>query len=250
MNRTVKLLLVFFSLTFSFTSSCFASWSDDDDDYYDYYAFDTDGDGEDDLWVATDEDGHGIGIGYINDEGVFEYEVIGHNSKESGEDEDRNEGDETKKEEETQYEEEGLPEVIIYGHNRTDSSGDWRNKAISWLNAHAYSYSSYCNIKEKKCAKNVRLALEAAGFNTTGHPEYAKDYGDFLKKLGFKEVSRIGYSPRVGDIRVWQNYPGGNIAGHIHMYNGTKWVSDFVEPNVNGPGRDYRRYNNYKIYRK
>ena len=83
MNRTVKLLLVFFSLTFSFTSSCLASWSNDDDDFYDYYAFDSDGDGEDDFWVITDEDGHGTGIGYINGEGDFEYIAIGHYSDES-----------------------------------------------------------------------------------------------------------------------------------------------------------------------
>lgn len=88
MNRTVKLLLVFFSLTFSFTSSCFASWDGDDDDFYNYYAFDTDGDGEDDMWVTTDEDGHGTAIGYINDEGRFEYEVIGDSGTETDSNDD------------------------------------------------------------------------------------------------------------------------------------------------------------------
>lgn len=88
MNRTVKLLLVFFSLTFSFTSSCFASWDGDDDDFYNYYEFDTDGDGEDDMWVTTDEDGHGTAIGYINDEGRFEYEVIGDSGTETDSNDD------------------------------------------------------------------------------------------------------------------------------------------------------------------
>lgn len=86
MNRTVKLLLVFLSLTFSFTSSCFASWDGDDDDFYNYYAFDTDGDGEDDMWVTTDADGHGTAIGYINDEGIFEYIMVEHSDNDSDDD--------------------------------------------------------------------------------------------------------------------------------------------------------------------
>lgn len=132
----------------------------------------------------------------------------------------------------------------------SNSSGSWADKSTSWLNAHAYTYAAYKSKKDKECAKYVRLALEAGGIDTAGHPKHAKDYGDFLKKIGFHEVSKEGYSPQKGDIRVWQNYPGGNISGHIHMYDGSQWVSDFFEPNNNGPGPGYRKYNNYKIYRK
>ena len=103
---------------------------------------------------------------------------------------------------------------------------------------------------KRKKVIHINCVTSAGGIDTTGHPEYAKDYGDFLKKIGLHEVTRDGYSPQKGDIRVWQNYPGGHRAGHIHMYNGSQWVSDFFEPNNNGPGRDYRKYNNYKIYRK
>ena len=45
--------------------------------------------------------------------------------------------------------------------------------------------------------------------------------GDFMK------FSRTNYVPQKGDIRVWQNYPGGSVAGHIHLFNGQSWVSDF-----------------------
>ena len=82
MNRTVKFLLALFTLTISFTAPCLACY-DEDDDYYDYYSLDTDGDGEDDLWLATDEDGHGIGLGYVNEDGDFEYMVLGHSDNES-----------------------------------------------------------------------------------------------------------------------------------------------------------------------
>ena len=69
-------------------------------------------------------------------------------------------------------------------------------------------------------------------------------------KWGFHEVSRTNYVPQKGDIRVWQNYPGGSVAGHIHLFNGQSWVSDFFEPNNDGPNPKYRKYNNYKIYRR
>ena len=52
-----------------------------------------------------------------------------------------------------------------------------------------------------RCAKHVRLALEAAGMNTTGHPVSAKDYGPFLRKVGFTTVAPEGYVPQLGDIR-------------------------------------------------
>lgn len=53
-----------------------------------------------------------------------------------------------------------------------------------------------------------------------------------------------------GDIRVWQPYPGGRSEGHIHIFNGKNWVSDFVEPQLGGPNTGYRKHPNYKIYRK
>lgn len=83
MNRTVKFLLALFTLTSSFTTPCLACYDEAEDDYYDYYSLDTDGDGVDDLWVVTDEDGHGIGWGYVNEDGDFEYMVLGHSDNES-----------------------------------------------------------------------------------------------------------------------------------------------------------------------
>jgi hypothetical protein len=124
------------------------------------------------------------------------------------------------------------------------------SKAVVYLNANAYSFENYKNKKKKECAKYVRLAIEAGGIDTSNHPLDAKDYGSYLVKWGYKEISRNGYVPQSGDIRVWQPYSGGNQSGHIHMFNGNSWVSDFVEPNPNGPNSSYRKENNFKIYRK
>jgi hypothetical protein len=242
MNRTVKFLLALLTLTFSFTAPCLACYDEAEDDFYDYCE-DEDDDENDvyftmlpniDIWgIDRSNDGDSNSDDFKDSIWLPELVVTG------SQDNDDNfvEGGDT-------YDGGSIPEVIVRGTNRTPSLNGWTNLAISWLNAHAHSNSTH------KCAMYIRLALGAAGFNTTGHPQYAKDYGSFLKKLGFGEIPKEGYSPQVGDIRVWQNYPGGNIAGHIDMYNGTKWVSDFVEPIDDGPGRGYRLYNNYKIYRK
>jgi len=65
-----------------------------------------------------------------------------------------------------------------------------------------------------------------------------------------KEFSKIGentlqfYSPMKGDIMVFGN-TSNHIHGHIQMYNGSNWVSDFVQ-RTPYPWRDY---GNYSIFR-
>jgi type VI secretion system secreted protein VgrG len=84
------------------------------------------------------------------------------------------------------------------------------------------------------------MALEAGGINTTGRQADAKSYGPFLIAKGFKEVPKTNSAPKKGDIVVIQPYPGGNQAGHIAMYDGGQWVSDFKQKDFwGGPG--YRK---------
>ena len=74
------------------------------------------------------------------------------------------------------------------------------------------------------CARHVREALEAAGFDTAGHPVNACDYGPFLERLGFVPADE----PRQpGDIRVWQGPPSDRW-GHVAMWSGSSWVADFA----------------------
>jgi len=108
-----------------------------------------------------------------------------------------------------------------------------------------------------ECAKYVRLALEAGGINTDGHPVSAKNYGPFLEGHGFTNVSPDNFVPQPGDIVVIQPYPGGNQNGHIEGFNGSQFVSDFFQlyyPNSPGegvyPGPGYRNGEpDYSIYR-
>jgi type VI secretion system secreted protein VgrG len=93
------------------------------------------------------------------------------------------------------------------------------------------------------CARYVRQALEAGGLRLAGHPAMAKDYRTTLLAAGFTVVcdspSRFanGYLPMKGDVSVIQPYPGGSAAGHIAMYDGVQWISDFRQRDMwGGPG--------------
>ena len=119
------------------------------------------------------------------------------------------------------------------------------DSAVKYLTEHAK------NISVGQCAKYVRQALEHGGLDTTGRPKVAYKYNEFLPKLGFVpilESSNTGnklpenYTPQKGDIVVI----GANRshqAGHIAMYNGHQWISDFKQNTFHGlKGANYDKY--------
>ena len=86
------------------------------------------------------------------------------------------------------------------------------------------------------CAKYIREALEAGGISTAGHPINAKEYHtkNFLLNKNFKLIKTItSYKEALdqkgvlGDIAVMTSPSGGD--GHICMWNGEQWVSDFKQ---------------------
>lgn len=101
-----------------------------------------------------------------------------------------------------------------------------------------------------RCAKFVRLALEAAGANTAGHMSTAISYGPILARNGFRIVeSQDSFLPRIGDVVIIQPTRHGHPAGHIQGYDGTHWISDFVQRDF-WPGPAYRSEKpKYAIYR-
>lgn len=88
---------------------------------------------------------------------------------------------------------------------------------------------------QHSCAKYVRTYLEAGGLNTTGRPVSAYQYSDFLPKLGFKKIADVSGqrhqaewtsdNAQPGDISVMKH----GQHGHICMWTGSAWVSDFVQ---------------------
>ncbi|HTE01718.1 MAG TPA: DUF6443 domain-containing protein [Mucilaginibacter sp.] len=139
------------------------------------------------------------------------------------------------------------------GWNNGGGSGQHQhgfNIPAAVANLNANSLDHYEKNKCGKCAMHVRKAIEAGGINTANHPVAAKDYAPYLKDWGFKIISPKDYSADMGDIRVWQPYFGDkNNYGHIDMFNGKQWVSDFKENNFY-PGRGYQDNNaSYQIFR-
>jgi hypothetical protein len=116
-----------------------------------------------------------------------------------------------------------------------------KQKAIMHLNAHALPKSN------KDCAKFTRQAIEAGGVILTGH-RHAKDYGPSLTAAGFGPITDTGiYLP--GDVVVINGYAT-HESGHMAMFNGTNWVSDFVQKDLY-PGSGYKvNRPTYIIYRK
>ncbi len=126
--------------------------------------------------------------------------------------------------------------------NQTLTYGKYKfniNAAVRTLNKNANSHSL------GKCAKYVRLALEGGGFNTAGHPVDAKNYNHFLRVRGWQVVSTSqDFQPLKGDIAVFRDFQGDkryHSAGHIQMFNGNRWISDFRQ-NGFWAGGDYRRH--------
>jgi hypothetical protein len=89
------------------------------------------------------------------------------------------------------------------------------------------------------CARHVRQAMEAGGLSTDGRPVDARAYGPFLASCGFHcaGANELPAELRAGDIIVVQPYPDGHPSGHIAMFDGDVWISDFQQrDHWGGPG--------------
>lgn len=81
--------------------------------------------------------------------------------------------------------------------------------------------------KARNCARAVRMAMEAGGLSTDGRPRYGGNYGPFLLSHGWKQLSS-DVQPQAGDICVTHGL-GKEGWGHISMFDGQKWISDYVQ---------------------
>ncbi len=82
----------------------------------------------------------------------------------------------------------------------------------------------------KKCARSVRLALQAAGARFNSHPVSAADWGPTLKQIGYRKINQSFDRPQKGDIYII-NRTAKHRHGHIAAYSGSAWVSDFKQRN-------------------
>lgn len=87
-----------------------------------------------------------------------------------------------------------------------------------------------------KCATYVRQALQAGDLKKQikGGLGHAYQYAQALPQIGFVPVGNINsVRPQKGDICVFPRYGsnsgGGAAYGHVCIFTGTQWVSDFVQ---------------------
>lgn len=95
-----------------------------------------------------------------------------------------------------------------------------------------------------RCALYVRKALQAAGYNFTPQPSAYQYANGTLQSAGFVRLSNDGYVPQVGDVAVF-NRTAKNPHGHIQIYNGSMWVSDFNQPKFS----PYSQHGGYSVWR-
>ncbi|SUI01810.1 Uncharacterised protein [Salmonella enterica subsp. indica] len=114
--------------------------------------------------------------------------------------------------------------------------------AVNYVKTHAGSHS------QGWCAEFTRKAIRAGGI-TLGHTWHSTDYGPMLRRAGFTAIGAYE-TPREGDVIIIQPYAGGNPIGHMAIYDGAEWYSDFKQRDIwAGPGYQAARPS-YTIYRK
>ena len=106
-----------------------------------------------------------------------------------------------------------------------------KHAAIKHLDAQA------CARSLGRCAEFVRKSVEAGGVRLQRCAS-AKDYDASLRAAGFVAVQTDAFA--AGDIVVIGAIPG-HPHGHMAMFDGTQWISDFRQLHGHYPGPGYRR---------
>ena len=127
--------------------------------------------------------------------------------------------------------------VLLSFHNSQNIS-----KAIEYLEANIYPSS------HNECGIFVGNALNAGGFNIRKDKRYAYlfYYDNLLVNAGFTIIGNETKPPNEylpGDIMVNLN-TSEHVYGHVCMYNGSKWLSDFAQNSI----RTYTSPNPYPTY--
>ena len=94
---------------------------------------------------------------------------------------------------------------------------------------------------QHECAKYVRIAMEAGGLSTNGRPSWAWQYLNWLPTQGWTPIAKLStkaeqmsFNAQPGDVAVYQKPGvGSSEPGHICMWSGKNWISDFVQNNMN-----------------
>ena len=88
------------------------------------------------------------------------------------------------------------------------------------------------------CARYVRKALQSAGYEFTPNPSaYQYASRGTLSQAGFTKISN-DMQPQVGDVVVY-NRTSSRPHGHIQIFDGNDWVSDFRQNSISPYSGNY-----------
>lgn len=104
--------------------------------------------------------------------------------------------------------------------------------AVDYLESHYTGTSS-----NHRCLAAIQLAFQAADGGSldcpgNGTSHYAGNCGPLLTNLGFASIGSSDPNPQPGDIIVVPPNQYSD-AGHIAMFTGSHWISDFVQSSAN-----------------
>ena len=99
------------------------------------------------------------------------------------------------------------------------------------------------------CARYVRQAINAGGLILSSQPGSAKNYGTPLTAAGYTALPAANYVPAKGDVFVMQQTSVEQQHGHIAMFDGTIWISDFKQRDMWGGPTARKVKPAYVIYR-
>ena len=112
--------------------------------------------------------------------------------------------------------------------------------AIAAANASRVALSSSTGY----CARYVRKALQSAGYEFTPNPSaYQYASRGTLSQAGFTKISN-NMEPQVGDVVVYDR-TSSRPHGHIQIFDGNDWVSDFRQNSIS----PYSGHYNYTTWR-
>ena len=111
-----------------------------------------------------------------------------------------------------------------------------KKKAAMYIRTHHLEKSHTC------CAWYVMRAMQSGGCPIGILPAWAYKY--VLPIYGFEEVPKESYKPELGDIVVFKAVKN-HQWGHIAMYDGNNWISDFKQRSM----YVYSKHNGYNIFR-
>ena len=95
-----------------------------------------------------------------------------------------------------------------------------------------------------RCALYVRKALQAAGYEFTPNPSaYQYATRGTLANAGFVKISN-NTPPQIGDVVVFDR-SSKHRHGHIQIFDGSNWVSDFRQSDIN-PYSDAYSYTTWR----